>query len=347
VDRGSDARWLFGIQDCLQSLELQTELWQSANQGGRDWYLLRMSRGRLIILCLAPLAFVACGGASSGTGSPPTEASLQSAVRESTEAVLSSKPKVAYGYLSDDCKEKMSLSEFSGLLMFGVAFLTGMADVELKDIEVGSIEVSELTATSANVRSELRTKDGDVFTSLDDSEPIKWIYENDGWRSTDCEDFESDSSTGFELESPDCSDLVDGEEVPASFRDEDTGEIDLTCMDGDTLQLAFTMPCWFGERTYSTFDNGYAFQDEGVYRSGEVRGCLPACDLLESGYRVPSAFSDDSTAGFNLNCEADLGEDDYSFEWECFDSERTYVTSDRGYAFTDDRVFMLGDSPIC
>lgn len=351
MDRGSDARWPFGMQDCLQSLGLQTELWPSANQGGRVKYLLRMLRGRSIILCLAPLAFAACGGASSGAGSPPTEAGLQSAVRESTEAVLSSKPKVAYGYLSDDCKEKMSLSEFSGLLMFGVAMLAGMADVELKDIEVGSIEVSELTATSANVRSELRTKDGDVFTSLDDSEPAKWIYENDGWRSTDCEDLESDSNAGFGSESPDCSDLVDGEKVPDSFRNEDTGEIDLSCMDGDKLQLDITMTCWDGARLAISNRDGYVYQGQGIFRLGEVQGCLiPPCRLLRSGYPVPKEFFDDSEAGFNLNCEDRDGSDAISLLVKCPDSREDHLISEVGWALLTDRILLtdsFSDQPPC
>jgi hypothetical protein len=307
-----------------------------------------MTSKRLFPLAIAALLIAACGGSSTDAGSQPTEEGLKASVRISTEAALSSKFKVAYAYLSEDCRSRVSLGDFAGLLMMGTAFLSGMSDIDPKDLRVGEIEVTKLSDTSGTIRAELRTGDGTVFTSLEDSDPIEWVYEEGGWKTTDCEDFESDGDLGFGTESaPDCSELVDGEPVSDSFRSEDTGEIDLTCLNGDTLQLAIGMPCWFGDRSYSSFDDGYAFQDEGIFHSGEVRGCLPPCSELKSGSPVPSEFVDDSTAGFSLNCETTTGDTEYSFEWECFDSERMYVTSDRGYAFVDDRIFETGDAPTC
>ena len=310
-----------------------------------------MTSKRLFPLAIAALLVAACGGSSTDAGSPPTEEGLKTSVRISTEAALTSKSKLAYAYFSADCRSRVSLGVFTGQLMLGTAFLSGMSDIDPKDLRVGEIEVTEFSDTSGMVRAELLTGDGTVFTSLDDSDPIEWVYEEGGWKTTDCEDFEPDSNLGFGTDSaPNCSELVDGEPVSDSFRNEDTGEIDLTCVDGDFLEIPIAMPCRFGDRSY-LINIGFASQDEGVFYSGEVRGCSPPCSQLKPGSPVPPDFNNDSRTGFSLDCEMYAPETGYTWvrtwDWVCTNSGRRYLSSEVGYAYVDDRIFETGDAPTC
>lgn len=69
----------------------------------------------------------------------------------------------------------------------------------------------------------------------------------------------------------------------------------------------------------------------------------PPCTELIDGQRVPAVFIDDF-GDLDLSCE--LGDSlTLSIPWRCFGSDREYVYSDYGWAYTDDKIFHRGDPP--
>jgi len=315
-------------------------------------YVALVNPARLrIFVSVSALLLVACSG-SSGTKSPATEEGLKEALRTSTDAVYSGNANKGYRYLSSDCQDKLSLSEFSGYLMFGKAFLEGFSGEDMGNLRVGEIEVRNLTGDRAETRHEVVTSDGLTFSSLDEGSWTEWIYEDGGWKTTDCEEFDASgmSSDGGSIDlfsEPDCALLQDGKAVPDDFTDDSNGGFDLSCENGDEIDFGYTTSCFESGREYAVNSSGFAFVDEAVYRRGDVRGCLPACGELVPGVPVPAEFNDESDAGFNLNCETPGGRTSYSYEWSCFESSRAYVQGEDGYAFVDDRVYVDGEPPVC
>jgi hypothetical protein len=299
----------------------------------------------------AVVVLVSCGG-GSGTKTPATEEGLREAVRIATDAVYSGNANKGYRFLSNACRDKLSLSEFTGYLMFGKAFLEGFSGEDLGNLRVGKIEVRNLSGDRAETRHEVLTSDDLTFSALDEGSWIEWVYEDGGWKSTDCEELD-ESGMSMDGESidlfsePDCALLVNDRPVPSDFNDEDNGGLDLSCESGDEIDFGYTSSCFESGREYAVNSSGFAFIDEGIYRNGDVRGCLPPCADLVAGEPVPGEFDDESEASFNLNCELPNGQTQYSYEWSCFESSRAYVQGDKGYAFVDDRIYVPGDPPIC
>lgn len=310
----------------------------------------RSTRTLLSLVTLG--ALVACGGGSGSPKSAATEDALKSAVAKFGDAIFAGETGQAYAYFTKECRETVPRAEFAVMTQMGLAFLEGFADMKASDLRTGNVEIQNFTETSAEARAEIRDKNGDLFSDANSEDWSSWVYEDGGWHTSDCSDFEG----GFELDEngemqidafsyPPCSELVDGEAVPAEF--ESDGEIDISCEEGDEIFFGFSTSCFSSTREYASSDVGYVFLDEGIFRSGEVRGCAPPCTDLVDGQPVPAAFDDESTAGFNLNCETAAGEESWSYEWECFDSPRVYVQGDDGYAFADDRIFVAGDPEYC
>lgn len=312
-----------------------------------------MTRSRVpkaIGIGLVLLALSGCGSGFSGAESPPTEEGLRQAVQLSTVSLFKPDAKAFYKYFSKECRDTVTMGDLTFALMFGGAFLEGMAGTDMSEFRAGTIEVRSLTASSAEARFEIVLTDGTVFANLEDSEWAGWVYEDGGWRTTDCEEFASAGDfgeTGSLFGGPDCSLLVDGEPVPTEFREEGSGDIDLTCTSNDETQIASSSSCFDSDRRFSASSDGFAFFDEGIYRSGEVRGCLPQCSKLIAGQPVPNEFSEESRVGFNLTCEDEYGDATYSFDSDCWYSDRSYIESEYGYAFIDDRVFRTGEVVGC
>ena len=318
----------------------------------------------LISVALALLVSAGCGSGSSVAKSPPTEEGLRAAIKQSTEVLFKPDAKAFYKYFSKECRDTVTIGDLTFALMFGGMFLEGMAGTEMSEFRAGDIEIRSLTPSSGEARYQVVLTDGSVFADLEDSEWSGWVYEDGGWRTTDCEEFanagdlEESSSQGQDggtegnqpngfFDDPDCSLLLDGSPVPSEFRRDGNGDIDLTCMNGENWEMAFTMTCLMSDRRYSTNNIGFAFQDDGIFQTGDVRGCLPPCSLLVSGKAVPSDFTDDSRLGFSLSCEDSRGDLSYGMDFSCWESNRRYVTNGDGYAFVDDRIFRSGDFPDC
>ena len=305
---------------------------------------------RILVAILAAGTLAACGGGGSSPQSAPTEEALKKAVATSSDAIFAGKWDDAYAYFTKECRENVSKSEFALLGQMGLSFIEGFADVKASDLRTGDVEIRNFSESDAEARADIREKDGDTFTEAADDGWTAWVYEDGGWRTSDCDDFQGEGMSVDDGEVdvfgyPPCSDLVDGELVPDQFGS--GGELDITCEEGDVIQFGFSTTCFTSPREYASSDVGYVFLDEGIFRAGEVRGCAPPCTDLVDGEPVPSTFDDESTTGFNLNCELAAGGDDWSFEWECFESDRVYVENENGYAFTDDRIYVAGEPEYC
>lgn len=304
----------------------------------------------LISVVLTLLVSTGCGSGFSGAKSPPTEEGLRAAIKQSTEVLFKPDAKALYKYFSKECRDTVTMGDLTFALMFGGMFLEGMAGTEMSEFRAGEIEIRSLAASSAEARYEVVLTDGSVFANLEDSEWSGWVYEDGGWRTTDCEEFANagdfgDSGSAFG--GPDCSLLVDGQPVPDEFGDESSGDIDLTCTSNDETRFASSSSCFYGDRRYSASNEGYAFFDDGIYRSGDVRGCLPPCSSLTAGQPVPEQFSEESRVGFNLECEDEFGDPVYSMTSDCWDSDRSYIQTEFGYAFLDDRIYQTGEVVGC
>jgi hypothetical protein len=311
---------------------------------------------RRVVAASAVVLLTACGGGgTSSPKAPANEAGLQGAVKGFNDALFSGDTGDAYAYFTKECRSEVSKNEFGALAQLGLAFLAGFSDFDPSELRTGDVEVQNLTASIAEARYEILDPNGDVFSSLDEQAWAEWVYEEGGWRTPDCSDFSGEggdidldlSSDGsFDAFSyPACSELVDGQPLPEEFGS--GSEIDISCEDGETTNFGFTTTCFTSTREYAENDLGYVFLDEGVFYEGDVKGCAPQCSDLVDGQPVPADFDDESAAGFNLNCESPTGEENWSFEWECFDSDRMYVENDDGYAFVDDRIYVAGDPEYC
>ncbi|MFM8484506.1 MAG: hypothetical protein ACKOBT_14310, partial [Actinomycetota bacterium] len=258
--------------------------------------------------------------------------------------------KAFYRFLSQECRDTVTVGDLTFALAFGGMFLEGMAGTKMSEFRVGDVEIRSLTSSSAEARYAVVLADGSVFADLEDSEWSGWVYEDGGWKTTDCEDFADAGDfgeSGSAFGGPDCSLLVDGQPVPGEFRDESSGDIDLTCTSNDETQIAASTSCFDSDREYSASNEGYAFFDDGIYRSGDVRGCLPPCSSLTAGQQVPEQFSEESRMGFNLECEDDFGDPVFAMTSDCWDSDRSYIQNEFGYAFLDDRIYRTGEVVGC
>ena len=303
------------------------------------------------VFALAVLA--ACGGGGSSPKSAATEDGLKTAVAKFGDAILRGKTNDAYAFFTKECRDTVPKSDFAVLTMMGVAFLEGFTDTKISDLRTGNVEVRNFSPSRAEARAEVRDKNGDLFSEADSEDFSEWIYEDGGWHSSDCADYDS---SGFDFSDdgnfefsmgPPCSDLVDGEPVPPEFVSETSGEIDLSCEEGDTYEFAMRWECFSSEREYSYNDLGFAFLDEGIFRTGDVRGCSPPCSDLIDGQPVPVSFDNESEFGFSLSCEDSDGDEQWSYDWDCYSSDRRYIRNDDGYAFIDERVYRLGSPDNC
>jgi hypothetical protein len=311
-------------------------------------------RLRRVAALSAVVLLAACGGGdSSSPSAPATEEGLKTAVAGFGDALLQGDMSGAYAYFTKACRDSVPKSGFAMVAQMGIAFLEGMADVKASDLRTANVEIQNFTSTSAEARSEIRDKSGDLFSDADSEGWSAWVYEDGGWHTSDCADFSGEggdidlSSDGsFDAFSyPACSGLVDGQPLPEEFGS--GSDIDLSCEEGENISFGFIMTCFTSTREYAENELGYVFLDEGVYYEGDVKGCAPQCSELVDGQPVPTVFDDMSGAGFNLNCESPAGEESWSYEWTCFDSDRMYVQNDQGYAFADDRIYVTGEPEYC
>lgn len=67
---------------------------------------------------------------------------------------------------------------------------------------------------------------------------------------------------------PACTELTDGQRVPAAFID-DFGDLNLSCELGDSLTLSITWRCFESGREYEYSDYGWAYTDDKIFHRGD------------------------------------------------------------------------------
>lgn len=126
---------------------------------------------KLLAVGVLMLGLAACSGADSDEAEPDTQAALQQAAQDYSDAYLTGDAEAGYLLLSDRCKERMSESEFSTLVE-AAASIYGSA-IEFKSF-------------SADVNDEQARV---TYTFPDnpeiDQEDEPWVDEG-GWRQDDC-----------------------------------------------------------------------------------------------------------------------------------------------------------------
>jgi hypothetical protein len=142
---------------------------------------------------MAAVLLAGCGGKS---GVQQSEAGLQRAAREATEALFAGELRKAYESFSEECRDVTSFGEFSSSVTIARAFLEAFSGVKLADFKVTGVQVRNFTGTGGEVLIEVEAP-GDA-EGFGDDEWIAWMVEDGKWVQADCDDLGLDSDSGFE-----------------------------------------------------------------------------------------------------------------------------------------------------
>jgi len=155
----------------------------------------------MIVLVAAIVATAAaCGGGattSTGDGLEATEDGLKAAAKGGTEAALAGESEAMYEGLSAECRSKWGVADWAANMKAGLLLAEGFANVSVSDAQVGEVHVRNVTATSGEAVVDLLTADGNpLFGDSSDTNYVKWVYEDDAWRTTSCDKLGEVSSSG-------------------------------------------------------------------------------------------------------------------------------------------------------
>ncbi len=143
----------------------------------------------VISLPLLALLASACGGGDSDLGGDP-EAEIERDVKAFAEAVSDGEMARAYSYLSEECKESISLSQFMGSMMLANVFLGEDWEIEITDVEVVERDGDRAVVnTTAQFKVEGQPLDSE---NVEDDGPQTLVREDGKWRIADCEDLGGD-----------------------------------------------------------------------------------------------------------------------------------------------------------
>lgn len=147
----------------------------------------------MVLAVVLVLGVAACSGEDSSvtSGGPATqaadEAGLRAAVTKAGEGLLASDASATYELLSKECQAKVSKSEWAAQLLIGVGFLEAFAEVKLKDLKVGEVEVRNVTGSTGDARFAIVKQDGtEPLGSEGEQSWDTWIYEDGAWRTENC-----------------------------------------------------------------------------------------------------------------------------------------------------------------
>jgi hypothetical protein len=171
---------------------------------------------RWLTACLALLTLVVTACSSGGSDDPADrEDELRETVPAAYKAIFAGGAVEAYGYASEDFKEKCSLEDFTGVIALVKLFL---GDLEEDDVEVEVTDIrfeedrAYVTATGSIQGEEFEPDEGD------DEFSDHWVYEGGEWKwGTDDED-PCDSS--FSTDTDDDDNDEPAATGPGSSRDE-------------------------------------------------------------------------------------------------------------------------------
>lgn len=149
-----------------------------------------MLRWLTVVLALSTIVFVACS--SSASDDPADrEDELRETVPAAYKAIFAGGAVEAYGYASDEFKEKCSLSDFTGVTALVKVFL-GDLDEDDVDVEVTDVRFEDdrayVTASGSIEGEDFEPDEGD------DEFSDYWVYEDGGWKWGTDDDDPCDSS---------------------------------------------------------------------------------------------------------------------------------------------------------
>ena len=153
------------------------------------------------------LALLACGAnneAGTQLNQPATESGLHDSALRAGEAMLKSDATATYAYLSSDCKTKFGLANWSANLAAVMAISEGFLMTKFADAKIDSVETRNVTENSGDVSYAVVASDGKPISN----KILKsWIYENGGWRTTDCTKLGEASASSSNTQDPPHEDL--------------------------------------------------------------------------------------------------------------------------------------------
>ena len=126
-------------------------------------------------------------GCSSGSSADPSEAGLEAAATEWTEAFLD-EPGDTYDLLSARCHEEWRRGDWAANVAGGLMMMQAFG-MSFDGVELGEVTVKDFTeGESGVVLVELLDEDGQPWSD-DPGDGQPWVFE-DGWRVDDCEEFD-------------------------------------------------------------------------------------------------------------------------------------------------------------
>ena len=150
---------------------------------------------------------------------------------------------------------------------------------------------------------------------------------------------------------PPCTDLVDGQPLPAEFLDDDGELSELACeLDGSNTTSFMSDRCEATGQRYYNNAYGWAYVDDKIFHLGDVpENCsfwyVPPCTELVDGKPIPENFLNKSGNLGELKCELDGSTTWGIISQRCEVTGLRYYANDYGWAYVDDKIFHLGDVP--
>ncbi len=210
-------------------------------------------------LSIGVVLLAGCGGDDAGgagsASQPPTAEGLVEAQEAFFSAYFGDSPGDTYDMLSSECQENFARSDWAGELFSTRALMEGFMGVSAEDVELVDGEARNVTESSGEVTGQLLF-DGEPMPDSENEWSL-WVYEDGGWRATECESSglveESGESEEATASSCDEQELVssftaEAAELPALFGDEDLGgEVTVTVLSAQEVPPGFDDPFFLGE----------------------------------------------------------------------------------------------------
>lgn len=153
-----------------------------------------MLRFRLLPLALfgaIVVAFAGCGD----DGDARTEAGLRKAAESSARALLEGDFETAYRAVAKECRDQVSLDQFSTQARQAFTIVEAFFGVKMKDFEVEGVEIRNFTPDGADVAIDLRAPKGlEEMGGQAEFQPWKW--EGGRWVLADCSGLLGDMAGG-------------------------------------------------------------------------------------------------------------------------------------------------------
>lgn len=280
----------------------------------------------LVLLVALAVPLSACGGGGGPLSRADAEKEIERDLQAFAEALSDNEMVTAYAFLSEECRQELSLEDFASSMLLMRAFLG-----EEWAFRVESVDVLEFQGDRATVMVDawLEIEGEEIDAEEGEEEAPETLVREDGkWRTTDCESFTVGSDEGIlveddeERETEEARPLASvqvGEsfQVDADELGESYGEDPLS----GTISIRLT-----DVETAAAVDSGYG-------ETQKARG-----EFVVVHYEVVSDLNRRMQPGTQINAELVLI-DDRERQWETADYEGDYygISGDAAEAVGCDR----------